>query len=124
MTENLSILDSSTNGNILVEANGVIKAWSREYENLTGIKKDQVIGKNLLDVFSFMAKSRINLEFTVNERNAELEATNEELYATNEELYATNEEFATVNEELYQKNDQLQKEMTARKEMMNKLEES
>ena len=64
------------------------------------------------------------LEYTVNERSAELEATNEELYATNEELHATNEEFVAINEELYQKNDQLQKEIAARKEIMQKLEDS
>ena len=68
--------------------------------------------------------NRKELEFLVNERTAELEATNEELYATNEELYATNEEFASTNEELHNKNQQLNQEMAARKEMMQKLEES
>ena len=67
---------------------------------------------------------QIELEYTVNERTTELEATNEELYATNEELYATNEEFAAINEELSLKNEQLQQEMTARKEVMQKLEDS
>jgi len=67
---------------------------------------------------------RNTLEYRVKERTEELEATNEELYATNEELYATNEEFSATNEELNTKNTQLQQEMAARKEVMQKLEES
>ncbi len=67
---------------------------------------------------------REELERLVKERTEELEATNEELYATNEELYATNEELAVTNEELHTKNEQLQHEMTARKEVMMKLEDS
>ena len=60
---------------------------------------------------------RDKLELQVKERTEEFEATNEELYATNEELYAT-------NEELHDKNDKLQQEMTARREIMQKLEDS
>ncbi len=71
-----------------------------------------------------LAVYREELERLVKERTEELEATNEELYATNEELYATNEEFAVTNEELHTKNGQLQHEIAARKEIMQKLEDS
>jgi len=67
---------------------------------------------------------RNSLEQAVKERTEEYEATNEELYATNEELYATNEEFAAINEELHNKNFQLEHEIAARKEAMQKLEDS
>ena len=67
---------------------------------------------------------RTDLECVVKERTEELEAANEELYATNEELYATNEEFAVTNEELHLKNEQLHHEIAARKEVMQKLEDS
>ena len=64
------------------------------------------------------------LDQVVKDRTEEYEAINEELYATNEELYATNEEFAAINEELHNKNYQLEHEITARKEAMQKLEDS
>ncbi len=67
---------------------------------------------------------RMDLEGIVKDRTEELEASNEELYATNEELYATNEEFAVINEELHHKNDLLQQEITARKQVMQQLEDS
>ena len=74
---------------------------------------------------------RNDLERLVKERteeleatNEELEATNEELYASNEDLYTINEEFAVTNEELHDKNNQLNKEMAARKIIMQKLEDS
>ncbi len=64
-----------------------------------------------------LAEYRQELERLVKERTEEMEATNEE-------LYATNEEFAVTNEELHTKNDQLRNEITARKEIMQKLEDS
>jgi PAS domain S-box-containing protein len=65
-----------------------------------------------------------NLEHLVRERTEEMEAANEELYATNEELYATNEEFSVTNEELQEKNNRLNREIAARLEAMQKLEDS
>jgi len=67
---------------------------------------------------------RNSLELAVREQTEALQAANEELYATNEELYATNEEFAVTNEELHKKNKQLQQEISARLEVMQKLEYS
>ena len=64
-----------------------------------------------------LAEYRDKLEYQVKERTEQYEATNEELSATNEELYAT-------NEELHYKNDQLYQEMTTRKELIQRLEES
>ena len=67
---------------------------------------------------------RNSLELSVREQTEALQAANEELYATNEELYATNEEFAVTNEELHKRNTQLQQEISARLEVMQKLEYS
>ena len=64
-----------------------------------------------------LTEYRDKLELQVKERTEQYEAINEEMHATNEELYAT-------NEELYHKNSQLSDEMNARRELMQKLEES
>ncbi|MDC0584773.1 PAS domain S-box protein [Bacteroidales bacterium] len=53
-----------------------------------------------------------NLEFLVNERTAELDATNEELIATNEELYGVNE---TLQKEIDAKNS-IQRELEINEE--------
>ena len=64
-----------------------------------------------------LAGYREDLERIVQERTEQLEATNEELYASNEELYAT-------NEEIHSKNTQLAEEISARVEMMKRVEET
>ncbi len=84
--------------------------------------------KVICDGFMLDITHRKNVELKLEAYRTDLENIvkdrTEELEASNEELYATNEEFAVINEELHQKNDQLQHEVAARKEVMQKLEDS
>ncbi len=71
-----------------------------------------------------LVSHREELKRQVNERTEELGTVNEELRAANEELFTINEEYVVINEELRRNNELLQHEVAARKETMQKLEES
>ncbi len=47
-----SIFDHSVDGIFLADSNGIIREWSNSYENISGIPKEEAIGKGLWEVVS------------------------------------------------------------------------
>ena len=44
------IFENSTDGIMLIDANGIIQEWSKGYERITGLEKDMVVGRYAWDV--------------------------------------------------------------------------
>ncbi len=46
------IFDHSTDGVLLIDSNGIIREWSNGYERLSGIAKEDAVGKSMWEVMS------------------------------------------------------------------------
>jgi len=67
-----TIIDNSLDGIILIDENSLIKEWNRGFEDMLGILKNEVVGKNLWEAFQLIIENDIYSKEEIEEMRSQL----------------------------------------------------
>ncbi|MDF7817971.1 PAS domain S-box protein [Runella sp. MFBS21] len=73
------ILDSIGDGFFSIDKNWIVNYWNKQAETILGIKKGDIVGKNLISIFDYMENAPLHIQFQ--------KAIAENLTYTSEDFY-------------------------------------